>query len=79
MDEAVAAGGVAVAVVVSIAAAAGVAAVVIMAGAGAMASTVFPWFAADRAAGGTPTAFASAGISDTGLIDENLRAIENEN
>jgi hypothetical protein len=75
VDEAVAAGGVAVAVVVSIAAAAGVAAVVIMAGAGAMASTVFPWFAADPAAGGMRTAFASAGITDIGLIGENLRTV----
>ena len=73
MDEAVAVGGAAVVVVVSIAAAAGVAAVVIMAE--AMASTVFPWCAADRAAGGMRTAFASAGITDTGLIGENLRTV----
>jgi hypothetical protein len=39
----------------------------------AMAST-----AADRVAGGMPTAFASAGTIDTGLIGEHFRMIENE-
>ncbi|MBR1227213.1 MULTISPECIES: hypothetical protein [unclassified Bradyrhizobium] len=67
MEEAVAADGAAAVVVVSIAAVAGV---VDMAVAEAMASTVFPWFVADRVAGGMPTAFASAGIIDTGLIGE---------
>ena len=45
-----------------------VAGVVAMDAAVVMASTVGPWlFAADPVAGGTPTAFASAGITDTGL------------
>lgn len=54
--------------VAAVAEAVAVAGVVAMDAAVVMASTVGPWlFAADPVAGGTPTAFASAGITDTGL------------
>jgi hypothetical protein len=42
-----------------------------------MASTVVRWLS-DPVAGGTPTAFASAGIIDTGLIGVTSRAIVNK-